>query len=108
MEYTRIYRSDPARRGFMLDLHLEVVNLQEINDILDEIKMLSNVKQEQFRVVKSFTGHIHEPRIRQRFNALLDGIQDHISELKRLEENAANTSTAVCYPSVYPMDAYHT
>jgi hypothetical protein len=42
-----------------IDINVEVRLLQEIKDILDELKIMGNIKQEQLIVAKTFAYHMH-------------------------------------------------
>jgi exonuclease VII large subunit len=90
--------------------------LQRIKDILDELRIISNVKQEQERIVKSFSNLLksiqqeilHAPQelgttsaphgldqAEQLSLRTNESIRNHVAELIRLKENAEQTRVDV-------------
>jgi hypothetical protein len=130
LQYTRRFsesiKSKHKRKpGFKdpwtLNINVEVKLLQEIKDIIHELRVMINIMEEQFSVTKAFEGHLRraikystgsttepsdsrdpnwkEDRIRPETltnaSKLVKSIEERIAELKRIENTRKGASSEV-------------
>jgi seryl-tRNA synthetase len=119
-EYKRQHNADTATQNHLLNINAEGNLLKEVKDIMDEIHIITRIKEQQQMVMESFAKQVRramqpdlpidtsgdtseEARRRceaarltvTRSDNLLRDIRDRIDELNTLLENAAKTSASV-------------
>ena len=119
-EYKRQHNADTATQNHLLNINTEGSLLKEAKDIMDEIHIITRIKEQQQTVMESFAKQVQramQPDLRldssrnatdeerrrceaarltvARADNLLRDIRDRIDELNTLLENAAKTSGSV-------------